>query len=91
MSEWKYSPYIWLDDIFVLQRLSLIWRVEEEQQSGNKVLERSVMTLSSSPGEKDLILLRQVSPALVSVEARDVSRVDDRVHQVAELLWKINW
>ena len=46
------------------------------------------MTLSSSPGEKDLILLRQVSPALVTVEARDVSRVDDRVHQVAELLWK---
>ena len=48
------------------------------------------MTLSLSPGEKDLILLRQVSPALVTVEARDVSRVDDGVHQVAELLWKIN-
>ena len=46
------------------------------------------MTLSSSPGEKDLILLRQVSRALVTVEARDVSRVDDGVHQVAELLWK---
>ena len=45
------------------------------------------MTLSS-PGEKDLILLRQVTRALVTVEARDVSRVDDRVHQVAKLLWK---
>ena len=45
------------------------------------------MTLSS-PGEKDLILLRQVTRALVTVEARDVSRVDDGVHQVAKLLWK---
>ena len=46
------------------------------------------MRLSSSPGEEDLILLGQVSLALVTVEARDVSRVDDRIHQVAELLWK---
>ena len=45
------------------------------------------MTLSS-PGEKDLILLRQVTRALVTVEARDVSRVDDGVHQVTQLLWK---
>ena len=44
------------------------------------------MTLS--PGEQDLILLRQVSRALVTVEAGDVPRVDDRVHQVSELLWK---
>ena len=84
----EHPPYIWLDDIFVLKRLSLIWRVEEQQQSGNKVSERSVMTLSSSPGEKDLILLRQVSRALVTVEAGDVPRVDDRVHQVSEFLWK---
>ena len=47
-----------------------------------------IMTLSSSPGEQDLILLRQVSRALVTVEAGDVPRVDDRVHQVSELLWK---
>ena len=48
------------------------------------------MTLPSSPGEQDLVLLRQVPRALVTVEARDVSSVDDRVHEVAELLWKIN-
>ena len=46
------------------------------------------MTLSLSPGEQDLILLRQVSRALVTVEAGDVPRVDDRVHQVSEFLWK---
>ena len=46
------------------------------------------MTLSLSPGEQDLILLRQVSRALVTVEAGDVPRVDDRVHEASELLWK---
>ena len=68
----RYLPNIWLDNILVLQRLCLIWRIEQQQETR----------------QKDFIFLWQVSWWVVRVKWGNISRVDDCVYQVTKLLWK---
>ena len=53
------APDVGLDDVFVLQRLGLIWRVEQQQQ----------------PGQQDLVLLQHVSRGTRVTRASHVSRL----------------
>ena len=71
MSDALSSPDVGCDDIFVLERLGLIWGVEQQQESR----------------QENLVLLRQVSRVLIRVKWWDVSSVDDGIHQVTQLFW----